>query len=154
MTQGHSSILIASKRSLNRAKEVCKEGLHRSFGAGGPDLTWGELQDIERRRRKLLVSADSRSLLSILSHYDGTVIPLLLKNPQIWVLSLIYIASRIVAKMYAEQVPRVSFSAVGLLGAFLSLALVFFTSHANDRFQILYTNSMTSKARIIDMSLM
>lgn len=61
------------------------------------EYSWDELKEIEKRRRAILQRTEE-PFWSILSHFDGTVLAILLQDSLLWITILIYIGVRIWAR--------------------------------------------------------
>ena len=61
------------------------------------DYRWEELQNIEKRRRQILLLVEEPTW-KVLTHWDGTVLRILAFNPLLWITLAIYVTVRLVAR--------------------------------------------------------
>jgi ribosomal protein S15P/S13E len=117
------------------------------------DLTWEELQVIEKRRRRIL-GYGNRSYFRILLFFEGTVLSALLRDPLMYTVLILYVAARLAVRfsgdISAEIVTTFRSSDIGVVGGFLSLILVFYVNATTTRYNTLYNASMDCESRIFD----
>mmetsp|Transcript_26312 Transcript_26312/g.57099 ORF Transcript_26312/g.57099 Transcript_26312/m.57099 type:complete len:468 (-) Transcript_26312:78-1481(-) len=141
----------------NRSSKLYQEVIRRTaekFEYKVKEMNWDEVQDVERRRRKLLPQSDMRGHRKILAHGDGTVIPVLVKSLLFWFSAALFVLIRGIISATDKAFPDVGFDEVKAIGGFLSFFLVFFTGQSYKRFLTLYSKSMSMEGRIFDVSVL
>ena len=124
-----------------------------SFNAN-KELTWEELNRIERRRRDILRRSEmpyGRILVAV----EGTCLRGLSRDWLLWLTMSIFLLVRAedwflgALPAFAKQVSRLN---IEVIGGFLSFFLVLFVNQSNARFQEMYKESMTMVKRIHDVA--
>jgi predicted membrane chloride channel (bestrophin family) len=114
------------------------------------EYTWKELTSIEKRRRAILLNAE-QPFWKMLSHWDGTVLEILLQDSLLYITLFIYIAIRVWARYgIPSYVADLGGGNTVVIGSFISFFLVFLVNQTNSRYFNLYGNSMACKGRIFD----
>lgn len=118
----------------------------------GDELSWEQLQAIEKRRRAILQRQGKHSYFRILLFYDGTLVKMLSTDPLLWLTMLIYIIVRIFAHLdrLPEVLNDIAGADIGIVGAFLSFFLVLFVNDANATQAKIYGISMECQEAVLD----
>lgn len=118
------------------------------------ELSWEQLQAVEKRRRAILRRQGRFSFFRIVLFWDGTLLKMLTSEPLLWLTMLIYILIRIFAHLDAlpEVLNDIAGADIGVIGVFLSFFLVLFVNDANSTVEKIYGISMQCKARVLDVA--
>lgn len=150
---------MASKPTLSPHDDIEYSGHSSSFFVEVSEsfqqkqgYTWEELQRIEKDRRSILKRIDE-PFWQILSHWDGTCLGVLSRDPLLWMSMALYVLIRLQAHfgnlpVYVEEVGEAS--DISILGTFLSFFLVFFVNQSNSRFNEMYKKTAEIRRRILD----
>ena len=126
---------------------------HAHCPAGGKrhDYRWEELQDIEKKRRALLVLAED-PWWKILTRWRGTVCYMLAFDLLFWLTIAIYACVKVAARLnpLPDFVADLASVNIAVVGGFLSFFLVFCVNQSHKRFFGLYHQSTSCKGRILD----
>lgn len=119
---------------------------------------WKELQDIERRRRKILKRSEL-PFWRILGYFEGTCLKAMVVDWLLWVTLGVYVSLRVVLRLGlgGEALHLVDLGLgdttdISVIGGFLSFFLVLFVNQSNTRFTDMYKTSMKCPARIYDVA--
>lgn len=120
----------------------------------GDELSWEQLQSVEKRRRAILRRQGKYSFFKIVLFWDGTLLKMLSTEPLLWLTMLIYIIIRIFAHLdtLPEVLNDIAGADIAVIGVFLSFFLVLFVNDANSTVENIYSISMECKARVLDVA--
>jgi len=123
-------------------------------GLQDAELSWDELQAVEKRRRSILKRQGNFSFFRIVFFWDGTLLKMLSSEPLLWLTIIIYAFIRIFAHLDAlpEVLNDIAGADIGVIGVFLSFFLVLFVNDANSTVEKIYGISMQCKARVLDVA--
>eukprot|EP00977_Amphora_coffeiformis_P009244 scaffold2102_cov161-Amphora_coffeaeformis.AAC.28 len=115
------------------------------------DLSWEELQALEKRRRKILRRQGRKSFFRILFSWDGTLLRMLSKDNLMRLTMGIYALVRCGAhlNLLPEVLNTIGGADIGIIGAFLSFFLVIFVNDSSSAFERLFEISMKVKNSIL-----
>lgn len=145
------SIKVPIRKSLDKAKH----DLGVKFAAVEDEYRWEELQDIEKRRREILLRVED-PMHVILTRWDGTVMQILATDKLFWFTMILYVGIRVLAH-YDHLPPGMAefpSDSITVLGGFLSFFLVFWVNQSHSRYFGLYGNSMGCKGHIFNSSIL
>lgn len=116
-------------------------------------LTWEELNELERRRRNILTRVEL-PFWRILTYYDGTCLRALTRDWLCWPTLGVYVFVRMQIRLpwVPLQVYDFGNSDIGIIGGFLSFFLVLFVNQANERMNDQYKKSMDCQQSLFDVA--
>mmetsp|Transcript_12643 Transcript_12643/g.30850 ORF Transcript_12643/g.30850 Transcript_12643/m.30850 type:complete len:435 (-) Transcript_12643:198-1502(-) len=117
-------------------------------------LTFEELQSIERHRREILLRAEL-PFWRILLFWSGTCLKEIATDLLVWLTMAVYVAIRVYANSIdevPESVALIEKTNINVLGGFLSFFLVLFVNQTNARFLDMYGFSKSCSGRIQDIA--
>jgi predicted membrane chloride channel (bestrophin family) len=123
---------------------------------GNKELSWEELQLIERRRRAILRRSDL-PYFNILLSVEGTCLREISRDWLLWLTMTVFVLVHLDAwylgsgalSSVSRQLGRLN---IDIIGGFLSFFLVLFVNQSNARFQEMYRESMAMIKRIHDVA--
>lgn len=125
--------------------------------SGSKKRSYEYLLEVEKNRRNLLKSAkdfNTKGMYYLFKHFDGTILPSLIRSRLFWLTFIIYITVRALIRTGAvgyEQFPQLNLSFLGIAGGFLSFFLAFFANQSYTRFEIQYDNSSRVIGKILNV---
>lgn len=118
---------------------------------------FSELQDIERKRRKILQRAEL-PFWRILGYFEGTCLKAMSVDILLWVTMVVYISIRIMLRLdvasdsFTKMMTDIGDADISVIGGFLSFFLVLYVNQSNARFTDMYHTSRQCPARIYGMA--
>jgi len=127
-----------TSKAAAKATSTSMKTAAKAFGTSYHEYSWKELQSIEKRRRAILLQCE-QSFWGILSHWDGTVLEILLHDSLLWITIFIYIGVRVWARFGIPSfVEDLGSGNITVIGSFISFFLVFYVNQSNSRYFALY----------------
>ena len=154
-----SSSWLSSLFSFANAHEHAADTTSSSSTSSTQDttnLSFDDLKEIERKRRKLLQRVKSFNVWKIVFAYQGTIFESIFYNWESWICVLIYIAIRLILQLEvkkAQELPVVDVRYLTIIGGFLSFMMVFYTNQTYSRLVSQYNNSMRIETKILNLVL-
>ena len=122
--------------------------------ANDEELTFDQLTRVENRRRSILRRSEE-PFYSVLCHWDGTCLRILILDPLIWLTVTLYVLIRVKCHIGLPdymQDADLSSSNISVIGGFLSFFLVFFVVSSNKNFHEQYNLCMKAKGKIFEVA--
>jgi Bestrophin, RFP-TM, chloride channel len=144
------------RRTTTTTPGASFSSLNNTTAAVNKELSWEELQRIERRRRAILRRSEL-PYFHILLSIEGTCLRGLSRDWLLWFTMTVFVLVRLdewylgsgALPSVARQMGRLN---IDIIGGFLSFFLVLFVNQTNSRFQELYKESMAMIKRIHDVA--
>lgn len=146
---------------FRQAAVSCTEGCGTIAGdityalqANDDELTYDQLTKVESRRRNILRRSEE-PFYSVLCHWDGTCLRILILDPLIWLTITLYVLIRFMCHVGLPdymQDADLSSSNISVIGGFLSFFLVFFVVSSNKNFDEQYNLCMKAKGKIFEVA--
>jgi Bestrophin, RFP-TM, chloride channel len=123
----------------------------KSFWTQQGDLTWEQLEEIERRRRAVLLRGEY-GVWKALRCFDGTVMMFLSRDSLFWLTLLLFLMVRLQARLSSlpNFVSGLGDSNVTTIGGFITFFLALYVNNSHSRYFEQYDFSMNAKGRILD----
>jgi Bestrophin, RFP-TM, chloride channel len=113
---------------------------------------WSELQENEKRRQAALRYV-SEPFWKILTHWDGTVWKILIRDFLFWLTMAIYVGVRFQTRYSLPVfISALSSDNMGLIGGFLTFTLAFYVNQNYSRYFSLYQESRNCSGHILDLA--
>jgi predicted membrane chloride channel (bestrophin family) len=125
----------------------------KTFWTQQEELTWEQLEEIEKRRRAVLLRGEY-GVWKALRCFDGTVMMFLSRDSLFWLTLVLFLMVRLQARLSSlpNFVSGLGDSNVTTIGGFITFFLALYVNNSHSRYFEQYDFAMNAKGRILDVA--